>query len=157
MSSTKKISVSHGFNRISNSWCNPRWQSLLVTRWASSSASTCKMYLILLTEKIKDFPLKEKIFSKPQKEGSINPLPPLYHVRGMNLRVRPRVKLLCVHEKFQVFWENPLLSTTQPNLAIKRLNRVKNSAKYDSGAPNENIVQNHLNIALLNVFSWFRR
>ena len=89
---------------------------------------------------------------KTSKEGSINPLLPLYHVRGMNLRVRPRVKLLCVHEKFQVFWENPLLSTTQPNLAIKRLNRVKNSAKYDSGAPNENIVQNHLNIALLNVF-----
>ena len=143
MSSTKKISVSRGFNRISNSWYNPRSRSLLVTRWASSNATTRKMYLILLTEKIKGFPLKEKIFSKPLRRVLSTPLSPCttlgvwiwVYVRGLNCNV---------FTKSTKFSENPLLSTTQPNLVIKRPNRVKSSAKYDSGAPNENIVQNSL-------------
>ena len=150
--STKKISVSRSFNRISNSWYNPRWRSLLVTRWVSTSATTRKMYL-LLTEKIKDFPLKKKIFSKPLRRVLQPPSTPpctalgvwiCVYVRGLNCN--------AFTKRYQVFWENPLLSTTQPNLATKRPNTVKNSAKYDSGALNENIVQNNLNIALLNIF-----
>ena len=48
----KKITISLGFNLISNSLPNPRrwsrWRPLLVTSQASSSSTTHKIYLILL-------------------------------------------------------------------------------------------------------------
>ena len=150
MPSTKKMSVCRGFNRISNSWYNPRWRSLLVTRWASSSAITRKMYLILLTEKIKNFPLKEKIFSKPLRRVLSTPLPPCttvgvwicVYVRGLNSNAL--TKSTKFSERIH-FWAQH----NQIQIAIP--NRAKNSAKYESGEPSENVVQNHLNIALLNV------
>ena len=40
------------------------------------------------------------------------------------------------------------------NLPKPRTNYLKRSFGYSAGAPNENIVQNHLNIALLNLF-WY--
>ena len=51
-----------------------------------------------LVEKIKGFPLKAKWFRntatcQKHKGYSINPPSPLYHGRGMTLRVRPRVKI----------------------------------------------------------------
>ena len=44
----KKITISRGFNLISNSWLNSKWRQLLVTSQASSSASTHEIYLVLL-------------------------------------------------------------------------------------------------------------
>ena len=48
----QKSTISGGFNLISNSWQNlkwqPRWQPLLVTSQASSSAITHEIYLLLL-------------------------------------------------------------------------------------------------------------
>ena len=40
-------------------------------------------------------------------------------------------------------------------IVIRELPKTNHSCKYVSGAANENIVQNHLNIALLNVFQYF--
>ena len=42
-------------------------------------------------------------------------------------------------------------------IVIRELPKTNHSCKYVSGAANENIVQNHLNIALLNVFQYFKR
>ena len=71
----------------SNSWINqrwrPRWRPLLVTSRASSSATTHKIYLILLRNQ------------RPSTEGKIafrNTA--TYHGGGMNLRVRLRVNSL---------------------------------------------------------------
>ena len=71
----------------SNSWINQRWRSrwrpLLVTSRASSSATTHKIYLILLRNQ------------RPSTEGKIafrNTT--TYHGGGMNLRVRLRVNSL---------------------------------------------------------------
>ena len=57
-----------------------------------------------LVEKIKGFSLKVKSFQntaayQKHREGSIHPLSPLYHGRGMNLRVRPRVKCFRMQKK----------------------------------------------------------
>ena len=57
----KTITISCGFNLISNSWYSPRWRPLLVTSQASSSATTHKI-LPYLVWKIKGFPLKAKSF-----------------------------------------------------------------------------------------------
>ena len=71
----------------SNSWINqrwrPRWRPLLMTSRASSSATTHKIYLILLRNQ------------RPSTEGKIafrNTA--TYHGGGMNLRVRLRVNSL---------------------------------------------------------------
>ena len=70
---------------------------LLVTSQASSSATTHKVYLSLL-RRLKAFHWRQNRFEilqhiKNSREG-FRPTPPhsLYHGRGMNLRVRPRVK-----------------------------------------------------------------
>ena len=70
---------------------------LLVTSQASSSATTYKIYLILL-RRSKAFHLRQNPFeilhtSKTLGRGSFNPPPPpsLVPRWGMNLRVRPRV------------------------------------------------------------------
>ena len=44
----QKIIIYRDFNLISNSWWDSRWRPLLVTSQASSSATTHKIYLILL-------------------------------------------------------------------------------------------------------------
>ena len=90
----QKITISCSFILISNSWWNPRWQPLLVTSQASSSAITHEIYLILLR---RGFPLEVNSFQNTatyQKlRGGVlpTPPPPLYHSGGMNLHVHPRV------------------------------------------------------------------
>ena len=86
-----------------------RWRPLLVTSQASSSVTTNKIYLILLSrskqEPIKAFHWRQNRFEilqhiKNSLEGFYpHPPYPLYHGWGMNLIVRPRVnpvKLICI-------------------------------------------------------------
>ena len=71
----------------------PRWRPLLVTSQASSGATTHKIYLILLRRSKAFHYLKVKSFRNTaicQKlRGRLPSIPtsPLYHGRGMNLRV----------------------------------------------------------------------
>ena len=75
-----------------------RWRPLLVTSQASSSATTHKIYFILLRRSRQRLSTKSKIVSiccnilKTPGRGLINPHL-LYHGGGMNLLVRPRVKI----------------------------------------------------------------
>ena len=110
----QKITIYRDFNLISDSWLNPRrrsrWRPLLVTSQASSSVTTHKIYLILLSrsrqEPIKAFHIRQNRFEilqhiKNSVEGFYpHPPPcPLYYGGGMNLRVRPRVnpvKSTCI-------------------------------------------------------------
>ena len=68
-----------------------RWRPLLVTSQASSSATTHKIYLILL-RRSKAFYCFEILQHIKNSRGGFHPSPPhLYHGGGLNLRVRPRV------------------------------------------------------------------
>ena len=93
-----KMTIYADFNLISSSWQNPRWQPLLVTSQASSSATIHKIHLFLL-RKSKDFHLRQNRFEilqhiKNSGEGFHPPPPPSrYHGGDMNLLVRPRVIL----------------------------------------------------------------
>ena len=88
------------FNLISYS--RPRWRPLLVTSQVSSSATTNKVYLILL-RRSKAFHWRQNRFEilqiwKRLWGGVPSTTPqPLYHGWGMNLRVRPRVKWRLGH------------------------------------------------------------
>ena len=84
------------FYLISNSWWNPRWRPCLVTSQASSSATTHKIYLMLL-RRSKAFHWGQNRFEilqhlKTLGRGSINLL--LYYGGAMTLRVCPSVKYL---------------------------------------------------------------
>ena len=94
----QKITISCGFNLISNSWWNPRWQPrwrpFLVTSPTSSSATTRKIYLILRLSTQDKIVSRYCNISKTPGRGSIQSPPPLmymYYGGGMSLRVRPRV------------------------------------------------------------------
>ena len=80
MSSQQKIINSRGFYLISNSWKNPRWRPYLMTSQASSSATTHKLYLILL-RRSKAFHWRQNRFEILQRvknagEESYQPVPP---------------------------------------------------------------------------------
>ena len=122
----KKITIYRDFNLFSNSWYNPRWRPrwrpLLVMSQTSSSATTHKIYLILL-RRSKAFHQRRNRFEMMQHiknsgEGSINSPPPTPLVPrwGVNLRVRPRVEI-----------ERKRYIHTAPNkfLTRNRLNRTK--------------------------------
>ena len=90
---------------ITNPRWRPKWWPLLVTSQASSSATTLKIYFILLR---RGFPLKVNWFQntetyiKNSGRGSIHtPSPPLYHSGSMNSHARPRV-WLDFHEKISI-------------------------------------------------------
>ena len=78
----KKITIFSPFNLTSNSLQNPRWRlrwrPLLVTSQASSSATTHKIYLILLT-RTKAFHCFEILQRIKNSRGGFHPPPHLYH------------------------------------------------------------------------------
>ena len=101
----KKITISRGFNLISNSW--QKWRPCLVTSQALSAApplikysSPCREDQRLSTE--------SKIFSNycniSKTLGGVHP-PPSYHGGGMNLHVRPRVNYILDKCKLPQQWK----------------------------------------------------
>ena len=100
----QKITISRGFNLISNSWQNPRWRPrwrlLLVTLQASTAPTPIKYTSSCQEDKV--LSTKGKIvskcgnISKTAGRGFIHPNPPppppLSHGVVTNLRVHPRVK-----------------------------------------------------------------
>ena len=101
----------------------PRWWQLLVTSQASSSATTHKIYLTLLTRS-RDFHWRQNHLQilqhmKNFREGFHQPPPPpLYHGGGVNLRVRPRVKYIdlgigTIKEAFR--FQDEILNEVKPS------------------------------------------